>query len=1609
MVVNLYPWRTSQLQPSQFTTPQIDIDLSRASIASELPPATGEERFQPPQQPTPPQAEAKEPELYQNPLGVKAGELWEAGYNTLKNWLNTPRLWENPIKLPGGDQFDTVAATPADVAGVIGFVGSLYVGFIQGAVALNTWMAMSRGAKAETLAEQTFAKSLPGTRLASIWGKNSEQYQKMYDIWRLQGQTAPEGKPTNFYTKIALADFIDMYEHDAKFRAGIDEVFPQFGATRTGTYTPPTTPTAIPARATPTVFPTTGVPSGVTTPVPTFAGITPATSTAGFTMGAQLNPITTPVGQGYAIIQNGQEVGEISYATNIPGVDGIIIDRVDIIESARRQGLATQAVLQVLSDAESQGVPLYTGMMEADGVQLFNALQERGIISLTPASQRMLGDVITRGVPQYAPTTAMAEGETVSGMPAKELWQMTRQEYIDQAKTLSKKTGLGKNLIPEGKSLPEVYAGMGRFHKTVVESALSEGKPVPAEVLKDYPDLAAKVPTTEAGMPEAGYQPSIAVTPTATAEEVTVPAEATLAEGIEAEATHIPPQPPVAPPPNTPMGEALGRSDNDFTGIMADLQDAQTVADIAFRNDMVRKAANNLPGLKNLYKILNPQVVANTPAEKAIIVRATLRDEGYQKTQGVMAYLNELGSQEKIFGVSDSKGFIKSGLLKGQTLGDIAQSRSKWESKLTDAQKVWLDRADTIERSVTQLLKKNDIEINELHLEEGGQFATRRVWARTLNDGTVIDVAYVGAGPGRIGSRLPTEKHRIFKTEAQAIEAGYRYIPYEEALYMKVQGAYNRVADKKMADWLLIKIPWRTTGASEELKLAAEAARVKLRHSQMLLAALNRAIRGERISDVTLVIPPREIKGKIVYFKTMATSYPNQAQAVKDLVTRIQAGKRTAKEVQDLTGVLKGLIDTNKLEYARAIAARARSRELAMTPRYGEAMIPAPAFAGKILTGSEAKETGRILRESFEPSFSKALGEVNKANAVSRYFMLAGDFSPFTIQLIFLMGENPKIYGKAFIGAVRAMVNPDFNAKFLSKHKATIDKHPNLLISKGGGTEFTEAMARGGWLSGKTSLHPEAESYWKSLGMFLPRAMGKVGGKTLTPFQRVFEAALDDVGIYLAEAYDHLCTTPEATADVDQWINEFRGLTSSSRIGISGQQRQLETALLLAPRYNRAIAGLLFDLTRGNVRGSLARKSLTKGIAALVAIAVAISIARGEDKDEIIDHLNPNSTNFFTWDVAGQKIGPGSKVRSLIKLVAQSAENPDELLEWSMDNPALRFVRGNLSPAVGSAIDLLTGRSYIGDPTRDGMLSFAKEVLAGNLLPIWVQSTLLEGGTVLGRTARGIAEFLGGRAYPEPLWEEVGQLRDKYAQQDYGAKYDTLNRAQIDKLLANHPDLQELETKAELEGAQRGTEFEKWFYNTREQVVSQRNQSLEDAATLLLNGSITKYEYDSERGYVRPYYSGGMAVLYSARDALDPEAVEDIEKWIATNQKPEDKALDAYQEYRAKLIDQSELPRDWDDIEEKCAAYLLKLPKATRDYINANLDSWINDLPENAKRVELMRLRGIEDETWWDDYRGTPETTGGGEYPWSGGTTPQGGTTVPSGGGQYPWRGYARK
>lgn len=86
---------------------------------------------------------------------------------------------------------------------------------------------------------------------------------------------------------------------------------------------------------------------------------------------------------------------------------------------------------------------------------------------------------------------------------AKEPWMITRGELVELAKAEEKRQKLWRRFnkspgrgggfyLPPAPNTETLLA-----HRSIVKQALSEGKPVPPEVLKDYPELVAELAITE--------------------------------------------------------------------------------------------------------------------------------------------------------------------------------------------------------------------------------------------------------------------------------------------------------------------------------------------------------------------------------------------------------------------------------------------------------------------------------------------------------------------------------------------------------------------------------------------------------------------------------------------------------------------------------------------------------------------------------------------------------------------------------------------------------------------------------------------------------------------------------------------------------------------------------------------------------------------------------------------------------------------------------------------------------------------------------------------------------------------------------------------------------
>ena len=990
--------------------------------------------------------------------------------------------------------------------------------------------------------------------------------------------------------------------------------------------------------------------------------------------------------------------------------------------------------------------------------------------------------------------------------------------------------------------------------------------------------------------------------------------------------------------------------------LIVDLSKVDDVADIIFNSDTIGKLAKTRAG-RPIAKLLGGLVAtAKEPAEKAIGIARWLYIEGKAKTAIALATARRHGTSIKIFGL-DADGLIKAGPLKGVHPNTIRSYPARYWDNLTPLQKEWVDQMGKLQKGIEALYRRYNIPLRLLHGGPGYQHAGRRMVYRLDKAGEVLDSAFIGMGK-RPGGKAAFEKMRIFEKIEDAIKEGYRYLPEEDAMELNMRAAYKRVADKIVygADgYLLPQISYRTTGAPVELVMAARSAKARLDIAKKMLGTLNRVVRG----------------GREILSPNMKKFFPDDSKQLQTVIDALKEGGDTASMVQGLDKRLKLLVGQTQEEFWRATTTRARAREAAMVTKIGEASVNAPAFSGKIFTGDKAGEVAELLNKEFAVfQADPFINAVDKVNAAQRLFALAGDASILTIQTLFLAGSNPKAYGKTVGGFVKAVFDKTFHDKMLANNAVFLQDwaKSGLLLSRNG-TEFTEALARGG---------------------FFYEGPFRYVGKILAPAQRGFEGALDVAGIELAKSYDYLATTPAARSQIAAFINEFRGISDTSRLGISQYQRAIESAVMLAPRYNRAIAALVGDVFRGTLRGSVARSSLARVVTVGAAMTVAVSMALGEDFEGATNHLNPLKYDkyrdkwsynpmFMTWNIAGVNIGPGTKVRSLIALWARMGTKPESLADWNVadaeawrSNPFLSFIRGNLAGAPSTGLDLLLGSDYIGDPTRDNIAQFSENVFAENFTPIWVQSAMFEGSDLLSRIQLGIAEFLGMRAWEYTPYQIRDTRRDQLSMQTYldkdgdGRPWADLSRSERVELRATYPEIATLEDQASAEWTRRNPTSPSVRYReeSMEKIAFYKNKDAETEERLKRGVITTEQARDqwSQNGNDKAVAMGTLRDVYA-------EVIEEAQKNTGNGlQQPFDIC---YEDWIARVMAPSWEDKDTGEFDYK--SYQNELDSFVKDWGQEFYDEIQNtrNLQNEYGAIQLLSKDAAQA---WQSYYETQDT-----------------------------------
>ena len=527
-------------------------------------------------------------------------------------------------------------------------------------------------------------------------------------------------------------------------------------------------------------------------------------------------------------------------------------------------------------------------------------------------------------------------------------------------------------------------------------------------------------------------------------------------------------------------------------------------------------------------------------------------------------------------------------------------------------------------------------------------------------------------------------------------------------------------------------------------------------------------------------------------------------------------------------------------------------------------------FDGQVATTAEGEQflDDLVGRGGALENFSKAM-PANKAtktfgliNNFGRTFVLAGDASLFTIQLLAAIFEDflplsargglrhirPKVPGRMTVPTVkqfatsfaRGMLSPEnarkANARTIveASEEGLLDEAKDIIMLSGDNpSEFTESVGT-----------------LRNVNVYLRRKGGirKVAGKVATiytrpleAFQEAFISAMNTAGLQLWRALRPLTknadgtVNPQKLADVEDFINNTRGLTSSARMGVSGQRRWIEGNSMLAARYRRATAALMTSVISGGARGDLARNQLAALITGMTLTMAAFTVARGEQEGkskkqvnyELKERLIPGNGTYMMADEMGQKVGFGSKFISDLNFITKIQTQPSSMWDANIDNNVwIRWLRSQFSFALGEPIDLLLGRDVVGNVTRpgdpvlikgdapsvrEGVLGLTKS-LAGIGIPVWAQSVAFEGGDIKQRQLRGGFEFVGSRAYEQ-------------------GRSSVLTKASFDKFGKPLEDLNQLE-RFELQNDPQLAPVLEEFDNTRastgDKFASYRVQRLED-------------------------------------------------------------------------------------------------------------------------------------------------------------------------------------
>ncbi|KKN64754.1 hypothetical protein LCGC14_0488860 [marine sediment metagenome] len=680
---------------------------------------------------------------------------------------------------------------------------------------------------------------------------------------------------------------------------------------------------------------------------------------------------------------------------------------------------------------------------------------------------------------------------------------------------------------------------------------------------------------------------------------------------------------------------------------------------------------------------------------RALLVGVRVQETLLSKGQTALATLRELHPNPvRLFGIDEATGLTKiRASVKGASkhISDIAEHPAKYQ--LTVPQRQYIEQVHRVEAWVLDGLKEAGIDVKLLKFDDFSHWVHREVIGKNVDDALLK----IRRGAGRIGKKAAFEKTRFYETAAEGVKAGILYEPsLERVTELYIQSAAKRISDQRIAGMVAQfgEKPLERAAriAPQTLAEARQTART-LVGGRQLLKVINRAVRGEKLPEATLLaqerrfpelgrrlreaakprlapstLPTEKVLGYETRFpldKLAAAEPKTIARLTKEIkakgitepiVIRVREDGSTivwdgmhrlivAKNLGISDIPIKYIGEVSKLQVTPRVTLKALAKE---TNQIIEA-AKAPFFKARLARQAllERAKTPTLGTEAtiFHPAFQGKIYPKNVASEIQRYWDDVG-FTPLN-KLATLSGEMRTLVAAADFSAMFIQGLPGIALHPKAWGRAAAKSFKAFLKPQ----EYQEYLVKnlddlmqranyGGYVGGFEFMEA-MPSLQRTAAMATRLALRKpaIGKTAIRQTYGRFEASFGAFGdVMRNEMWKGLKGSAKSEADlmeIARHIDRMTGVMSSKGLGLGKTQRDFEQAFLFfAPRYTRAGFALVGDMLKGGFTGDQARKALGSMMAAGAVMYSGIAKALGQEPN-----FDPTSGRFMTIEITDPLTG----------------------------------------------------------------------------------------------------------------------------------------------------------------------------------------------------------------------------------------------------------------------------------------------------------------------------------------------------------------------------------